>query len=403
MILRAAAAACAIVATASLQISPGPYFPGSRLAPTPIGLQPPYAMRAQGASIENGDFVIGSATQPFTAALYAGNGSVIAGSTVNVVPAPPPGEPLVAVASYDDGVVLHDADTMRELGTIAIGGHPTSVAFEPGGTLAAADTSGDALSLISTQTWGVKRINNVPLADEVIVDVYFDGYAVFASDRSVDGMGALTRITGDGAVKRIVTGDTAEGLALDARRGIVYVGNVNDGTVLAVDARTMQPIRRIATVPRVFGIAVSRDGSTLYAVANQSVQSQFNAAGYVAAFDLRKSGAPRIAHSANLEFPIGVALDQASNRLFVTDEAGNRVYVLDARTLKPAHAPLATCSIPWNPDVDVTGQLLIPCAGSNQIDAFDTRTLRRVVGAPFATGGYPLGISVWRPVPRGER
>lgn len=399
--LRAAAAACAIVATASLQISAGPYFPDSRLAPTPIGLQPPYAMRAQGASVEDGTFVIGKADAPFTAALYAGNGNAVAGSLVDVVPAPSPGTALVAVASYDDGVVLHDADTLHELGTMGIAGHPTSVAFEPDGTLAAADTSGDTLSLISTQNWGVKRIGDVWLADEVLVDPQTGN--IFASDRSVDGAGALTRIAPNGKVAHIVTGDTAEGLALDDRRGIVYVGNVNDGTVLAVNARTMRPIRRIATVPRVFGIALSPDGDTLYAVANQSASSQFHAAGYVAAFDLRKSGAPRIARSADLQFPIGVALDQAAHRLFVTDEAGNRVYVLDARTLRAAHAPLATCSIPWNPDLDVDGRLLIPCAGSNRIDVFDARTLRRVAGAPFATGGYPLGISVWRPAPRSER
>jgi DNA-binding beta-propeller fold protein YncE len=401
LILRAAAAACAIVATASLQISAGPYFPQSRLAPAPVGLQPPYAMRAQGAYVEGGNFVIGNASTPVTAALYAGNGSAIAGTLVNVVPAPPPGEPLLAVASYDDGVVLHDADTLRELGTMGIAGHPTSVSFAPDGMLAAADTSGDTLSLVATQAWAVKRIDNVLLADEVVVDPQTD--TVFASDRSVDGKGALTRVTDDGTVTRITTGDTAEGLALDDRRGIVYVGNVNDGTVLAVDARTMKPIRRIKTVPRVFGIAISPDGNTLYAVANQSAQSQFQAAGYVAAFDLRKGGAPRIAHSANLEFPIGVALDRHLNRLFVTDEAGNRVYVLDARTLRPAHASLSTCKIPWNPDLDSNGRLLIPCAGSNQIDAFDARTLRRIAGAPFTTGGYPLGVSVWRPMPRGER
>ena len=359
-------------------------------------------MRAQGASVENGIFVIGDTAKPHDAALYAGNGSTIAGSLARVVPPPAPGTSLLAVASYDDGVVLHDATTLRELGTMGIAGHPTSVAFMPDGTLAAADTSGDSLSLIATQTWGVRRIGNVLLADEIVVDPQTG--TVFASDRSVNGFGALTRVTPDGNVTRIVTGDTAEGLALDARRGIIYVGNVNDGTILAVNVRTMRPIRRITAVPRVFGIALSRDGNTLYAVANESVASQFDAAGYVAAFDLRRAGAPRVARSADLRFPLGIALDAASQRIFVTDEASERVYVLDARTLRRAHAPLETCSIPWDPYVDTAAsRLLIPCAGSNRIDAFDTHTLRRLPGAPFATGGYPLGVSVWRPVPGAER
>lgn len=357
-------------------------------------------MRAQGASVRDGAFVVGKVSAPTTAALYAGNAGAVAGALVRVVPPPARGTALVAVASYDDGVVLHDAQTMRELGTMGIAGHPTSVAFDPNGTIAAADTSGDTLSLIDTQHWGVRRIDGIALADEVAVDPQTG--SIFASDRSVNGMGALTRVAADGAVTTIVTGDTAEGLALDARRGIAYVGNVNDGTVLAVDVRTMKPIRRIKAVPRVFGIAVSQDGGTLYAVSNQSAQSQFQAAGYVAAFDLRERGAPRIARSAALTFPIGVALDESDGRLFVTDEAADRVYVLDARTLRAAHAALTTCKIPWNPYLDGR-RLLVPCAGSDRIDAFDARTLRRIVGAPYPTGGYPLGVSVWRPVPHGER
>jgi DNA-binding beta-propeller fold protein YncE len=186
-------------------------------------------------------------------------------------------------------------------------------------------------------------------------------------------------------------------LALDQHRGIIYVGNVNDGTVLAVDMQTMRPIRRIPAVPRVFGIALSGAGNTLFAVANQSAGSQFQAAGFVAAIDLRGSRSRIVARSRNLRFPLGVAYDPQRDRVFVTDEERNLVYVLDARTLRDAAPPLPTCNTPWKPYYDAPSQrLFIPCARANKIDVFDARSLRRVRNAPFATGGYPLAVSVWR-------
>ncbi|HYL26955.1 MAG TPA: hypothetical protein VEW74_03910, partial [Candidatus Nitrosotalea sp.] len=84
--------------------------------------------------------------------------------------------------------------------------------------------------------------------------------------------------------------------------------------------------------------------------------------------------------------------------LYVTDEALDDVYVLDARTLRPKRAPLRTCAIPWKPSLDpLAGRLYIPCAGANAVDVFDSGSLRRIHGAPFATGSYPLAVGIWHP------
>jgi DNA-binding beta-propeller fold protein YncE len=82
----------------------------------------------------------------------------------------------------------------------------------------------------------------------------------------------------------------------------------------------------------------------------------------------------------------------------VTDEDTDAVDVLDARTLGIVHAPLHTCTTPWKPTID-RHRLFVPCAGSDQVDVFDTATLQRVPGAPFATGGYPLSVAIWNPKP----
>jgi sugar lactone lactonase YvrE len=408
-ILIAAAGLCALGAAArtpacgppllSMRVPAGPYVPGSRIRPRGSNAT---ARAASGAASLAGDgtFLTSDVRAREHAYLIAGDTNAIAVSRITIVPAPASRAPLLAVAAYDDGIVLHDPRTFARIATLATGGAPADVAFEPSGAIASADTDGDSLTIATRSPWTVNAIANVPVGDEVVTDP--GGAGTFVSDRSVDGAGALTRVSPDGSVTRIVTGDTAEGLAIDDARGLIYVANVNDGTVLAVNMRSMRAVRRIRAVPRVFGIVLSHDGRTLYAVANQSATSPFHTPGYVAAINV--ASGRTIARSRPLSFPLDAALDATSGRLFVTDEGSNLVYVLNSGTLRDARAPLATCRTPWKPYVDfATQRLFVPCARSNEIDVFDTSTYRRVRGAPFATGGYPLAVSVWRPGSRVER
>jgi DNA-binding beta-propeller fold protein YncE len=197
-------------------------------------------------------------------------------------------------------------------------------------------------------------------------------------------------------VSLVKTGLTAEGLAVDSKRGLVYVANVNDGTVAVVDAVTMRVTRRFAAVARVFSLALSPDGSRLYAVSNQSTGSPFSAPGRVVTIALDAPAPHVVARSADLTFPIGIALDATTGRLFVTDEESDTIDVLDARTLRAVMPPLPTCRTPWKPTIDAR-RLYVPCARADAVDVVDLRTLHRVKGAPFATAGYPLAVTVWHP------
>jgi DNA-binding beta-propeller fold protein YncE len=155
-------------------------------------------------------------------------------------------------------------------------------------------------------------------------------------------------------------------------------------------------VRRFAAVARVFSLALSPDGSRLYAVSNQSTGSPFSAPGCVVTIALDTPAPHIVARSANLTFPIGIALDPATARLFVTDEEDDAIDVLDAHTLRPARAPLSTCRTPWKATIDAR-RLYVACARADAIDVYDVRTLHRIKGAPFATAGYPLAVAVWHP------
>ncbi|MFZ0364191.1 MAG: hypothetical protein WAL67_08290 [Candidatus Cybelea sp.] len=385
-------------ATGRIEVTDWPYFPGSTIPLRIDGFSPPYqtVLLGPGRIAPGGLYEVPANAGAGSALIVAGNEAGLAATTVRIARPPSTKEGLLVVASYDDGVIFHRARDFSVLGVLATGGTPGDVAVDPLGKVAVPDTEGSTLTLGTLAPWSVAHIDGVVLGDEVAIDR--TTRAVFVTDRDVNGNGALTRIDVDRSVVRVTTGATAEGLAIDERRQLVYVANANDGTVAEIDARLMRVVRKFHAVSRVFSLELSSDGNVLYAISNESAGSLFGSPGSAVALAL-KTATPRvIARSENLAFPIGVALDAATQTLFVTDESTDQVDVLDARTLRAKRLPLSTCSTPWKPAFDeASRRLYVPCAGANEIDAFDARTLHRVARAPFATGSYPLAVAVWHP------
>lgn len=383
-------------AAGQIAASAWPYLPGSVLAIRVDGFPVPYhvALVGQGSLSDAGTYALSDAAKPGTATLVAGNAQGIASRSLQIGTPPAPDHDTIAVASYDDGLVFHSPGTFSVLGILAISGAPGDAAFDPRGRIAVADTQGDTLTVAALSPWSVTRVSNVPLGDELAIDTRSSD--VFVTNRDVGGAGALTRVTPDGNVTTVKTGETAEGLAIDETRRLVYVANTNDGTVAVVNSRTMRVLRRFRAVDRVFSLALSADGKVLYAVSNQSTGSPFGAPGAVVSFAVGTGRPHVLARSASLTFPIGVALDPKTRTLFVTDESLDAVDILDAKTLRDRREPVATCRTPWKPFLDESTQLLyVPCARADRVDVLDARTLRRVAGAPFRTGGYPLAVTVW--------
>lgn len=401
--LAAAAAALTLLAAApqrrtvhagtfAIDLPAGPYVSASRIHLTTTGIDAPVSFSVLGPGrIAGGDFIAPAVTHATGATIVASAPGAIAIRSVRIVPAPAARRALLAVATYRNGIALHDPRTFRLIGYVPIGGAPGDVAFTKQGGILAPDTDGDVLTAISRAPWSMRAISGVSSGNEVAVDPSTGD--VFVSDRDVNGYGALTRITPAGRITRVTTGQTAEGLAIDSARHLVYVGNVNDNTVAVVDARTMRVLRKLPSVERTFGIALDRAKQRLFVVSNTS-PSMPQRSGYVAAIALGVKHPHIVLRSARLVFPIGAAIDERSARLFVTDEVKNAVYVLSTKTLHAMHAPLSTCATPWRPLV-ARGRLYVPCANADEVDVFDLRTLRRVRGAPFKTGGFPLGVALW--------
>ncbi len=376
--------------TFRLHVPAGSYFAGSRVHVSAEGASGAYTLSILGpGKIERDTFVAPQVTRPMWTTIVGASSGAVAYAAIRTVP-PPTSAHVIAVATYRGGIALHDERTFAPLGNFAIAGAPADVAFLPDGSIVTADTDGDTLTRIGRNPWRITNISGVNVGNEVAVDPAGN---VFVSDRDVQGQGALTRITPDGSVTRVITGVTAEGIVLDSSRHIAYVSNVNDNSIAAVDTQAMRVLQHIPAPERPFGVALDERGRRLFVVSNVS-PSMTPGGGFVAAIALNEASPHVVTRSLHLKFPLGAAFDPQSKRVFVTDEADSVVYVLNAATLRPVRAPLQTCSTPWRPRVS-GGRLYVPCAREDRVDVFSLATLKRVPGAPFPTSGYPLSVATW--------
>ena len=383
------------VASARIAASRLPYLPGSTIPLTVDGLVQPFLLEVVGTGwIADGMLNLPASPAGSSATVVASDRDRLAVREFQYARPPHRTTSFLAVASYDAGVVIHDRATFEARSVLGVGGAPSDVAVDSDGRIAAGNTAGDTMVVARMDPWRVASITGVVLSDEIAFDAA--SHALFVTDRDVSGSGALTRVAADGTVTRRILGLTSEGIAVDAARHRVYVANANDGTISIVDAESMAELRRFRAVDRAFSLALSSNGKRLYVVSNQSISSMFAQAGSVVAFDVSRQIPHRVARSGPLAFPLGVALDQTTNSVFVTDERDDDVYVLNPRTLRAKRLPLKTCRTPWKPAFDaVDARLYVPCAQADEVDVFDTRSMRRVSGAPFSTGGYPLSVAIW--------
>ena len=335
------------------------------------------------------------------------------GARVNVAGPPPAGTGLVAVACFSDGALeMRGADDDSVFGRMMIGDSAGDVALDEHATFAVA-TAGDRLVEIDLAT--MTTLESTPLRGARLGEVALLAGGAFAAATNANAGG-----TGDGiAIFRLNpgaapvlastarAGETPEGIAVDADGKTMYVTGVNSNSVTRLvlnDDGVARKTGSARTGTRPFGIAVDSRRRMLFVADNDTpTLSGSQSRPGLETFSLpsmRRVGDAVSTGSPNA-LPLGVAVDPAIDRLFVTNEGDDDVAVYSVPSLH-REATLRTGRTPWLPAVDTRRHVLyVPNARDDTLDAFDTRTFAHIA-AKVPTCSYPVGVAVEPHRPSGK-
>ncbi|MDQ2818220.1 MAG: hypothetical protein M3T49_08460 [Candidatus Eremiobacteraeota bacterium] len=317
---------------------------------------------------------------------------------------PPPDRPLLLVSCYDGGTIdVLDAASLNQAGEFSIGAVASGIAVNPR-RRAALVAAGDRVVAIDLRSMDWQASAPLPRARYSEVAALAGGYfAVTDNNASAGNTGV--RFFSIGAAGRplpaggAAAGETPEGIAADSNGRRFYVSNINSSTVMAFGFDGRGHARRIATAltgARPFGLTKAEARETLFVADNDTpTVSGSRARPGLEAFalpSLRRIGAVRRTGSRDA-LPLGLAVDERSGRIFVTNEGDGTVAVFSL------HGPnliatLRSGGLPWLPAIDARHhRLYVPNAGDDAVQEFDTVSLRHVASAQ-PTCGYPTALTL---------
>ncbi|HEY5093872.1 MAG TPA: SMP-30/gluconolactonase/LRE family protein [Candidatus Eremiobacteraceae bacterium] len=340
-----------------------------------------------------------------TASIVATIGGSVGGARLSVVEPPPAGAGQAIVACYDDGELdVRGTYRVPAFGRLLIGDSAGDVAVDEKAAFALA-TSGERAVAIDLAT--MTSLASAPSVGARFGEVVLLAGGAFAAATNEnagasDGGVAIFRLKRGAAPQLTSTaraGETPEGIAVDADGRTMYVTAVNGNVVTRLvlnddgSARTTGSTR---TGTRPFGIAVDSRRNLLIVADNDTpTLSGTKSRPGLEMFSLpsmRRIGDSIATGTANA-LPLGVAVDPAINRVFVTNEGDDDVVVYALPSLHRV-ASLPVGRTPWLPSIDTHRHLLyVPNARDDTFEVFDTRTLAHVA-SKVGTCSYPVGVAV---------
>jgi len=186
-----------------------------------------------------------------------------------------------------------------------------------------------------------------------------------------------------------------------ARR--LYIANMGGGQVLVFDVAQNKLIGRLEGYPKVTGILAVPEVHRLYAsVPGSGVMASIfvgfgmaglsSGKGLIAIYDTQS---PRsIGWRPGGVFPDGIAYDPRDHRVFVSDELGGAVVVIDAETdreIGRVNTKGETGNVRYDP---VTGKVYVPVQSHNELVSIDPVKLAVLERHPMDGCEHPHGLII---------
>lgn len=195
--------------------------------------------------------------------------TIPAGTQAEALAVKPDGSRLY-VANYGTSTVTAiDTATNSVIATITVGSRPKALAFSPDGQLLyVANQRSGTVSVVDTQTNSVvSTIAGVGQGSNFRIIVAPDGSKAYVTVGT--GVSVLDLNTNT-FIERISVGQKPIDMALSPDASLLFIGNVDSGTVSVIDTATDMVIATIATGLAPWRLAFSPDGSTVFVACSVS-------------------------------------------------------------------------------------------------------------------------------------
>jgi YVTN family beta-propeller protein len=258
---------------------------------------------------------------------------------------------------------------------------PPSVADEECAKLKR-DLTADGIAVIDTATLKLSKLLKSG-SDPEQFDLSHDGKRLFIAN---EDSGTLTVVgVASGAVEASVpVGKEPEGVRVTPDGRWIVVTSESGNAIYVIDARTLKMVKSVPVGKRPRDVAFGPDGRTVY------ISGEFDASLYKTTIPDSVS-ATKLLQLRTDARPMGVMLDAAHKRLFVSTGRGGTIAVVSLEGDPKLVTEIQVGARPWGIALSHDGKRLYSANGSsNDVTIIDTTTLQ--VLKKVAVGKSPWGV-----------
>jgi PQQ-dependent catabolism-associated beta-propeller protein len=316
---------------------------------------------------------------------------------------------LVVLVSNEasDDISFIDAESHAVIRTLAVGKRPRGLRVSRDGTklyvalsgsprggpnvdestLPPPDRSADGIGVVNLAS-GVLEAKLSSGNDPETIDASPDG-RILAVANEDSAQVRLIEAEGGKTIATVAVGVEPEGIAFRPDGRFIYVTSESNDRIDVIDVAERRVIATIATAKRPRNVLFSRDGERAYVACELAARIDvIDASQHRSLTSLEIEGTPKA-------MPMGMALDDAENRLYVTLGRAGEVAVIDTRSLRLMQRVGDVGPRPWGIALSPDGSRLYTANGpSGDVSVIDTRSL--TVVRRINVGKQPWGLGVVR-------
>jgi YVTN family beta-propeller protein len=331
--------------------------------------------------------------------------ALLAALTAGLVPLAVQAAHLYVSNEDGESVSVLDANTGAPVATIPVGKRPRGLKVSRDGKLLFVAVSGlpkcppsvpdeecaklkrdlqaDGVAVIDLASGKLSRLLKAG-SDPEQFDLSLDGKRLFISNEDSASLSVLNVVTG--ALEATVpVGNEPEGVRVSPNGHWVLVTNESGNSVTIVDTKTLKVLRSMSVGQRPRDAAFTPDSATAY------ITGEFDASLYRAAVP---QGDP-VTHMLQLRKenrPMGIVLDVARNRIYISTGRGGTVAVVSLDGPKLVKE-IPVGKRPWGIALSHDGKKLYTANGpSNDVSIIDTASLSVLRTVP--AGNSPWGVAI---------